>query len=119
MTLPALERRGGGNPCRHGLPVGLDEMGSTLSARRKRPRSGVAPRKALCGMTSKREYDRQLKAALLNLAAKAELATPASERWIVQIDDAGNELGYVYIELSEGSDAEAKRGLAQLKRIAG
>ena len=57
--------------------------------------------------------------ALLTLAADAELATPASERWLVQIDDAWNELGYVYIELSGGSDAGAQRGLALLKRIVG
>ena len=35
------------------------------------------------------------------------------------IDDAGNETGYVYLELSEGDDAEAKRGLALLKRLVG
>lgn len=50
----------------------------------------------------------------------AELATPASERWIVRIDDAVNDLGYVHIALSDGRDAEARRGLvALLKRIAG
>lgn len=45
--------------------------------------------------------------------------TPASERWTVWRDDAGSETGYVYLELSEGDDAEAKRGLARLKGIAG
>jgi len=38
---------------------------------------------------------RQLKAALLSLAAEAELATPATEHWVAQVDDAGNEIGYV------------------------
>ena len=78
-----------------------------------------SPQPQLTVLTPKGTPFRQLKAALLSLAAEAELATPGSERWIVQIDDAGNELGYVYVELSEGSDAEAKRGLALLKRIAG
>ncbi len=62
---------------------------------------------------------RQVKAALLALAAEAELATPTSERWIPQVDHAGDEFGYVYLELAEGDEAEAKRGLALLRRIAG
>lgn len=58
---------------------------------------------------AKGTHFRQLRAALLSLAAEAELTTPGSEHWSVQIDDAGNEVGYVYLELSGGSDAEAKR----------
>jgi hypothetical protein len=78
-----------------------------------------SPQPQLTVRTPKGTHWRQLRAVLFTLAAEAELATPASEHWIVQIDDAGNEVGYVYIELSGGSDAEAKRGLALLKRIAG
>ena len=77
------------------------------------------PQPQLIVCTPKGTHFRQLRAALLTLAAEGELATPASERWIVQIDDAGNETGYVYLELSEGDDAEAKRGLALLKKIVG
>jgi len=69
--------------------------------------------------TPKGTHYRQLRAALLSLAAEAELATPAGEHWIAQIDDAGNEIGYMYLELAEGDDAEAKRGLALLKKVAG
>ena len=78
-----------------------------------------SPQPQLMVRTPKGTHFRQLRAALLSLAAEAELATPTSEHWIVQIDDAGNEVGYVYLELSGGSDAEAKRGLALLKKIAG
>lgn len=78
-----------------------------------------SPQPQLIVRTPKGTHFRQLRAALLTLAAEAELATPASEHWIVQIDDGGNEVGYVYLELSGGSDAEAKRGLALLKRVAG
>jgi len=77
-----------------------------------------SPQPQLMVRTPKGTHFRQLRAALLSLAAEAELTTPGSERWIVQIDDAGNEVGYVYLELSGGSDAEAKRGLALLKRTA-
>lgn len=90
----------------------------TISAEIGTTRYGT-PQPQLTVRTTKGTHFRQLRAALLTLAAEGELATPASERWIVQIDDAGNQTGYVYLELSEGDDAEAKRGLALLKKLVG
>jgi hypothetical protein len=51
-------------------------------------------------------------------AAEIELATPASERWGVNTEDF-NESGRVYLELADATAAEAARGLALLKKLAG
>ena len=61
-----------------------------------------SPQPQLMVRTPKGTHFRQLRAALLSLAAEAELATPTSEHWIVQIDDAGNE---VLCSRLEGFDA--------------
>ena len=61
---------------------------------------------------------RVVKAALHNLAADVELATPASERWCVNIEDF-NESGRVYLELADATPAEAERGMALLKTLVG
>jgi hypothetical protein len=62
---------------------------------------------------------RVAKATLLKLAAELELATPTTEHWIVQISDHAETSGWVYLELGDGSQAEAERGMALLKRVAG
>jgi hypothetical protein len=61
---------------------------------------------------------RAVKAALHKLAADAELATPASERWCVNTEDF-NESGRVYLELADATPAEAARGMAMLTKLAG
>lgn len=58
-----------------------------------------------------------MKAALHELAAEIELATPASERWLVQTEDF-NETGRVYVELTDATPAEAARGMARLRKVA-
>jgi hypothetical protein len=60
---------------------------------------------------------RVVKAALHNLAAEIELATPASERWCVNTEDF-NESGRVYLELADATPAEAARGMALLEKVA-
>lgn len=59
---------------------------------------------------------RQLHTVLHLLAAAVEQATPARERWLVQLE-GHDTLGYVYLELIDGSDAEARRGLALLQTL--
>ena len=61
---------------------------------------------------------RVVKAALHKLAAEVELATPAGERWCVQVDDY-NESGRVYLELADATPAEAARAMAMLKKLVG
>ena len=62
---------------------------------------------------------RALSAELHQLAAKVELATPAHERWVVETGSIDRDSGRVYLELVDATPAEAQRGLAMLKQIAG
>jgi hypothetical protein len=61
---------------------------------------------------------RVMKATLHKLAAELELATPETERWCVQAEDYYDG-GRIYLDLSEATPAEAARGLALLKKVAG
>ena len=60
---------------------------------------------------------RRLQAALHRLAAEIELATPARESWVVQTEATSDERGRVYLELADGNEPEAARGLALLQRL--
>lgn len=66
-----------------------------------------------------RTSHRMLSAALHKLAAEVELATPAQERWIVQIASFSNSHGRVYLELIDATPAEAERGMTTLKTLIG
>ena len=66
----------------------------------------------------KATHYRVVKAALHKLAAEVELATPTGESWCVQVDDY-KESGRVYLELADATPAEAARGMAMLKKVAG
>jgi hypothetical protein len=59
---------------------------------------------------------RQVSAAAHALAARAELATATTERWCVEME-CRNDGALVWLELSEGSDAEAARGMNLLERL--
>ncbi len=61
---------------------------------------------------------RQLSAELHRLAAEVELATPERERWLVQTERFYDGRGRVYLELADGSAAEAERGMAVLEQVA-
>ena len=52
-------------------------------------------------------------------AAQAAGNNPAQERWFVQIEVVSDVLGYLYLELMDGTPAEAERGVAFLKAIVG
>ena len=60
---------------------------------------------------------RKLHAALHMLAAESELATPASEKWVVQTDATSDLRGRIYLELLDGDEQEAKRGVEFLHAI--
>jgi hypothetical protein len=65
------------------------------------------------------EDRRRLSAALHQLAAAVELATPARERWLVQIEHFSDTHGRVYLELMRATPEEAARGMAVLNQVAG
>ncbi|MFB1485153.1 hypothetical protein [Corallococcus sp. RDP092CA] len=61
---------------------------------------------------------RQVSALLHTFAASLELDTPANERWLIQHDCcAGPNHGRIYLELAEGDEAEAMRGMALLNSL--
>ena len=64
---------------------------------------------------------RHAKAALHQLAAAVELGTSAHEQWSVQIvesSDFHRPGGRVQLELADGTETEATRGMALLEQIA-
>ena len=62
---------------------------------------------------------RKLRAALHMLAGESELATPASEGWVVQTDATSDLRGRIYLELVDGNAEEAKRGVEFLRALCG
>jgi hypothetical protein len=62
---------------------------------------------------------RLVSATLHKLAADVEMATPVRENWIVQTESLHDGLGRVYLELANGTPAEAERGMAILKKLVG
>jgi hypothetical protein len=57
---------------------------------------------------------RRLSAALHAAAMLAELETPATERWVIGVEVAGDLRGHVYVETLTGSAAEAERAMKLL-----
>jgi hypothetical protein len=62
----------------------------------------------------KQATHRKISAALYDLAASLERATPAGEGWVVVID---RDRACVCLELSEGDEDEAARGMAILRAV--
>ena len=62
-------------------------------------------------------HHRLVSATLHKLAADVEIATPVRENWIVQIERLHDGRGRVYLELADGTPAEAERGMAMLKKM--
>ncbi|QRK14131.1 hypothetical protein JQX13_46960 [Archangium violaceum] len=92
---------------------------ATLSLTLSQSRHGV-PQPQLEVILPASAVHRQLRAALHAFSASLELATPASERWLVQMEilDAPRR-GRLYLELAEGSHPEAMRGLMLLHTLMG
>jgi hypothetical protein len=68
---------------------------------------------------AKGAHHRLVSAALHDLAARVELATSVRENWIVQTERFHDGRGRVYLELAEGTPAEAERGMATLRNLVG
>jgi DNA-directed RNA polymerase sigma subunit (sigma70/sigma32) len=64
-----------------------------------------------------RRYLIEPKATLHELAAKAERATAAGERWVIHTEQHADEGGRVVVELAQATDAEAARALAMLRGL--
>ncbi|MCP3104542.1 hypothetical protein LZ198_37335 [Myxococcus sp. K15C18031901] len=63
---------------------------------------------------------RQLRALLHAFSANLELNTPANERWLIHNDCCvGPNHGRIYLELAEGDEAEALRGMLLLDTLRG
>ena len=60
-------------------------------------------------------HHRLVSATLHELAAKAERATAAGERWVIHTEQHVDEGGRV--ELAQATDAEAARALAMLRGL--
>ncbi len=60
---------------------------------------------------------RQVRAATYTLAARAELATPGSESWVVETE-SGETQGRVWIELLDGDPNEVARAMKVLGEVA-
>ncbi|MFI5298632.1 MAG: hypothetical protein ACHREM_11080 [Polyangiales bacterium] len=90
--------------------------GATLTAKMAESRYGN-PEPRIDVRMPKGTHYRKLSAVVHMLAAELELATPTHERWCVQTDATSDEYGRVYLELSDSTDAEAKRGLELMKQV--
>ncbi|MCC6649384.1 MAG: hypothetical protein IT374_27915 [Polyangiaceae bacterium] len=90
---------------------------ATLTASQARSRWGGTPEPEIEVRYPRGTSHRRLHAALHLIAAEVEVSTPAGERWCVQIDSTSDERGRVYLELSDGTPAEAKRGLDLLRKV--
>lgn len=61
--------------------------------------------------------EREIRAALYMIAAHVEMETPARESWTVRIADGNDHRGRVFLALAGPTAAEARRGVAVLRRV--
>lgn len=64
-------------------------------------------------------HHRELAATLYDLAARIERATPASERWVVEVQRRGDTIGRVVLEMVEGDEREVAAGMGVLRNVLG
>jgi D-tyrosyl-tRNA(Tyr) deacylase len=106
---------------------GSRAMARTTRATKTAPKSGVHLETSSYGNPQPTYYlvtswvatatPRAINAALFELAARVEnqtIAMGTREGWIVQVD---RESARVYLELAEGDEAEAKRGMEILRAV--
>lgn len=60
---------------------------------------------------------RKTRAALRRLAAEVDLATPATEGWVVDVHHDGDLCGRVVVELMHGGQDEARRAMSVLRGV--
>lgn len=92
---------------------------ATLTAGQGQSRWGSTPEPEIEVRYPRGTHFRRLHVALHLIAAEVELATPAGERWCVQTEGTSDERGRVFLELSDGTPAEANRGLDLLRKVLG
>jgi hypothetical protein len=64
-------------------------------------------------------HHRELAATLYDLAARIERATPASERWVVEVQRRGDTIGRVVLEMVEGDEREVRAAMGVLRKVVG
>lgn len=94
----------------------VDRSGLTFTAEIGESRYGTLQPRVLVSAT-RGTSPRRISPVLHLIAAAVETATAGSERWAVQVSMQSDELGWVWLDLMEGDDAEAERGLALLRAI--
>jgi len=62
---------------------------------------------------------RVVRAALYALASELESATSDRDKWVIEVDAFGDEMGRVFLDLIQGSEPEAERGLELLRKVVG
>ncbi len=63
-----------------------------------------------------RQHNHRIAVAIAHqLAARAEALTPASERWLVQVEFRAMREATIFLELADDTDREAEAGLAILR----
>jgi hypothetical protein len=62
---------------------------------------------------------RELAAALYDLAARIERATPANERWVVEVQRRGDTTGRVVLDLIDGDECEVSAAMGVLRAVVG
>lgn len=75
------------------------------------------PRPTISVRAPERSPHRRLSAALHLVVALVELETVPYERWGAYAEVGGNDTGRVYLELFDGSDAEASRGMEVMRLV--
>ncbi len=61
----------------------------------------------------------ELRAVLHLIAAEIAMTTPPEERWRIRLSKYTEQRGRISIELSEGTEDEAKRAMEVLRRVVG
>jgi hypothetical protein len=93
--------------------------GLELRAELRETRFGT-PQPALRLHFPRGTHHRRVSAAMHLVAGLVEAATPSAEAWGVYADRGGGEqTGWVWLELVEGTPAEAERAMAVLREVAG
>ena len=64
-------------------------------------------------------HHRELAATLFDLAARIERSTPASERWVVEVQRRGDTIGRVVLEMVEGDEREVEAAMTVLRAMVG
>lgn len=92
--------------------------GLELHAELRESRYGT-PQPALQLSFPRSTHHRHVAAAQHLVAALIEVATPATGAWGVYVDWGGDASGWVWLELVDGTAAEAERAMVVLRDVAG